>query len=237
MIPNIWSAFKAVVSHRFLMHHNTFPCYSWLLLVASVQTSVADLQDTIFSSELLFFRRYGTKFFKSPMSFYFALNVVLFKVWVVWELRQVGYMTREASNYFETLWVNWYSVILNRDLYEPRHDKINIMGLRPVWTGSMLFAINLSTCYRVCGSTLLVRKILMIMYITLVFIFKATWIWITDSILHSQQDIFVETFKIQSCQICMAEWLTRRTGNLRILVELVQTLPLFPWTRNLTLIP
>jgi hypothetical protein len=48
--------------------------------------------------------------------------------------------------------------------YEPRHDKTNIMGLRQawiqtslrirtVWSGSMLFAISVSTCYRVCKRT------------------------------------------------------------------------------------
>jgi hypothetical protein len=48
--------------------------------------------------------------------------------------------------------------------FEPRHDKTNIMDLRPawiqtslrfraVWTGSMLFAISFSTCYRVCKRT------------------------------------------------------------------------------------
>jgi hypothetical protein len=49
-------------------------------------------------------------------------------------------------------------------IYEPRHDKTNIMGLgpawiqtslgiHPVWSGSMLFAISFSTCYRVCKQT------------------------------------------------------------------------------------
>jgi hypothetical protein len=49
---------------------------------------------------------------------------------------------------------HWFS------LYEPRHDKTNIMGLRPawiqaslcihaVWSGPMLFAISFCTCYRV----------------------------------------------------------------------------------------
>jgi hypothetical protein len=48
--------------------------------------------------------------------------------------------------------------------FEPRYDKTNIMGLRPtwiqtslrvraVWSGSMLSAINFSTCYRVCKRT------------------------------------------------------------------------------------
>jgi hypothetical protein len=48
--------------------------------------------------------------------------------------------------------------------YEPRHNKTNIMGLQPawiqtslriraVWSGSMLFAISFSTCYRVCKRT------------------------------------------------------------------------------------
>jgi hypothetical protein len=43
-------------------------------------------------------------------------------------------------------------------IIEPRHDKTNILGLRPawiqtslhihaVWSGSMLFAISFSTCY------------------------------------------------------------------------------------------
>jgi hypothetical protein len=47
---------------------------------------------------------------------------------------------------------------------EPRHDKTNIMGLRPawiqtslriraVWSGSMMFTISFSTCYRVCKRT------------------------------------------------------------------------------------
>jgi hypothetical protein len=48
--------------------------------------------------------------------------------------------------------------------YESCHDKTNIMGLRPawiqtslriraVWSGSMLFAISFSTCYRICTRT------------------------------------------------------------------------------------
>jgi hypothetical protein len=48
----------------------------------------------------------------------------------------------------------------NKIEYEPRHDKTNIVGLRPawiqtslclraVWSGSMLFAISFSTCNRV----------------------------------------------------------------------------------------
>jgi hypothetical protein len=48
--------------------------------------------------------------------------------------------------------------------YEPRHDKTNIVGVRPawiqtslrlraVWSGSMLFAISFSTCYRDCKRT------------------------------------------------------------------------------------
>jgi hypothetical protein len=47
---------------------------------------------------------------------------------------------------------------------ELRNDKTNIMGLRPawiqtslriraVWSGSMLFPISFSTCYRVCKQT------------------------------------------------------------------------------------
>jgi hypothetical protein len=51
-----------------------------------------------------------------------------------------------------------------KKIYEPRPDKTNIMGLRPawiqtslriraVWSGSMLFAISFSTCYRVCKRT------------------------------------------------------------------------------------
>jgi hypothetical protein len=50
------------------------------------------------------------------------------------------------------------------DLVEPRHVTTNVMRLRPawiqtslriraVWSGSMLFAISFSTCYRVCQRT------------------------------------------------------------------------------------
>jgi hypothetical protein len=49
-------------------------------------------------------------------------------------------------------------------IYEPCHDKTNIVGLRPtwiqtslrlraVWSGSMLFAISFSTCNWVCKRT------------------------------------------------------------------------------------
>jgi hypothetical protein len=49
-------------------------------------------------------------------------------------------------------------------LYEPHHDKTNVMRLRPAWiqpslrvravlSGSMLFAISVSTCYRVGKQT------------------------------------------------------------------------------------
>jgi hypothetical protein len=62
----------------------------------------------------------------------------------------------------------WYRFLLFlHKIYEPRHDKTNIMGLRPVWiqtslriravwSGSMLFAISFSTCYRVCKQTALI---------------------------------------------------------------------------------
>jgi hypothetical protein len=49
-------------------------------------------------------------------------------------------------------------------IFEPRHDKTNIVRLRPawiqtslripaVWSGSMLFAISFFTCYMVCKRT------------------------------------------------------------------------------------
>jgi hypothetical protein len=56
---------------------------------------------------------------------------------------------------------NFYN---NNFSYEPRHDKTNILRLRPawvqtrvrlraVWSGSMLFAFSFSTCKRVCRRT------------------------------------------------------------------------------------
>jgi hypothetical protein len=68
------------------------------------------------------------------------------------------YKCKELNRY------NCMIVSSRTGIYELRHNKTNIVRLRPawiqtslrfcaVWSGSILFAINLSTCYRVCKRT------------------------------------------------------------------------------------
>jgi hypothetical protein len=71
---------------------------------------------------------------------------------------------------FVSQWHSFYynvqqiKVLPSMYIIEPHHDKTNIMGLWPAWiqtslrirtvlSGSMLFAISFSTCYRVCKRT------------------------------------------------------------------------------------
>jgi hypothetical protein len=71
------------------------------------------------------------------------------------------------SGKYKRIYLHVYSIwFLNPrwEINEPCHDKTNIMRLRPawiqtslriraVWSGSMLFAISFSTCYRGCKRT------------------------------------------------------------------------------------